>query len=521
MLGRLSQALMPSSSIVPAPTLDLNYASAMAFLNGESFSRSSGATYTDSTGAIATAKLNNLVVTSENYTASPWTRVNTTVTANSANSPTGTLTASKAVPSTSNLLHQVQQSLTILVPGTYTLSIYAANAGYGYALLCGSNSSGRYAIVVDLSNGNVTATGTGFTPGSVSYAVTAENNSFYRLSLTMDFTTSSNAFVFAPCSTGTPSLDSNLYPVFAGDGTKGVYFWGAQFEPGSSATAYAKAPGSTAAVPRFGYDPFTKGPVGLLLEDQVTNFLLNSANLSTQSVTVTAHLYVLSFYGTGQVVLSGTSSATIVGVGSYPNRTVYGFTPTAGTLTLTVTGTVQYAQLEQQNQSFATSYIPTGAAQATRAQDYATLPITGLYNSSEFTIIANFIYAGLYAASVVGLEKDSSNGTVVSVSITYPSCVRSLSKVSGTATQDMLNPNALSPKVKYKVAVAVKPGDSAMCVNGGSVYPSASSGVLTGYTTLTLGYSAQVIASLKSGYLQRVRLYDRRLSNAAIQALTR
>jgi len=77
-----------------------------------------------------------------------------------------------------------------------------------------------------------------------------------------------------------------------------------------------------------------------------TNFLLNTATLSTQSVTVVPATYVLSFQGTGTVALSGTSTAgPLVGDG-VSNRVSLSFTPTAGSLTLTVSGSVTSAQLE-------------------------------------------------------------------------------------------------------------------------------------------------------------------------------
>lgn len=76
------------------------------------------------------------------------------------------------------------------------------------------------------------------------------------------------------------------------------------------------------------------------------NFLLNTATLSTQSVTVVPAKYVLSFQGTGTVTLSGTSTAgPLVGTG-VSNRVSLAFTPTAGSLTLTVSGSVTSAQLE-------------------------------------------------------------------------------------------------------------------------------------------------------------------------------
>lgn len=127
----------------------------------------------------------------------------------------------------------------------------------------------------------------------------------------------------------------------------------------------------SASAPRFEFDPITSQALGLLVEEQRTNLLQNStidgANLATQSATVTAQAYTLSFYGTGTVTLSGAATGAKVGAGAYPTRSTFTFTPTAGTLTLTVAGTVPFAQLEAG--SFATSYIPTPTGQVTRTQD--------------------------------------------------------------------------------------------------------------------------------------------------------
>ena len=75
------------------------------------------------------------------------------------------------------------------------------------------------------------------------------------------------------------------------------------------------------------------------------NLVLNSATLVTQNITVTANTYTLSMTGTGTITLSGTSSGTLVGTGASQvvSKT---FTPTAGTLTLTPTGSCTTVQLE-------------------------------------------------------------------------------------------------------------------------------------------------------------------------------
>ena len=125
-----------------------------------------------------------------------------------------------------------------------------------------------------------------------------------------------------------------------------------------------------ANVPRINHDPVTGECLGLLIEGASANILLNSETLATQSVSVSAVTYTLSFFGTGSINLSGGFSGTIVGTGGKYRR-VFTFTPSAGSLTLTVTGSVSNAQLEIG--SFATSWIPTAGASASRGEDRISL----------------------------------------------------------------------------------------------------------------------------------------------------
>ncbi|MFC4217186.1 hypothetical protein ACFOYV_18380, partial [Pseudophaeobacter arcticus] len=128
-----------------------------------------------------------------------------------------------------------------------------------------------------------------------------------------------------------------------------------------------------AGEPRRGHHIWQGGklvPAGLAVCSEVrTNLLLNSDALSTQVVTVAAVEHVLSFTGTGTVTLSGAATdGPLIGAGTGEVNSVrLAFTPSGGSLTLTVSGDVQTAQLEAG--PFATDYISTEAAQVSTAAE--------------------------------------------------------------------------------------------------------------------------------------------------------
>jgi len=177
---------------------------------------------------------------------------------------------------------------------------------------------------------------------------------------------------------------------------------GAWFDPEDMSTMFQDAAGTT---------PVTalEQPVGKWLDKSGNNYhaaqpitasrptlsarynqLLNSATLSTQSVTTVAAKYTLSFTGTGSVTLSGTATGTLAGTGAN-NRVSLSFTPTAGTLTLTVTGSVTLAMLAlgtlttYQAITTATDYDSVGwpkYIQSDGIDDYFYLPYLNLANSN-------------------------------------------------------------------------------------------------------------------------------------------
>lgn len=270
----------------------------------------------------------------------------------------------------------------------------------------------------------------------------------------------------------------------------------------------------TAAIntPRFDYNPSTLAAQGLLIEEARTNLVLNSATLVTQSVTVTAVAHTLSFYGTGTVVLSGAFAGTLVGSGAFPTRSTLTFTPAAGTLTLTVTGSATQAQLE--TGAFATSYIPTTAAAATRAADVAAITtLTPWYNAAEGTL---FAAVGYQRTGVVASFNDNTSSNRWTTNFGAISTGQALRNTAGAGLITTSTANAAVVGATNKIALAISTGCS-LALNGGTVATNASYAAPT-VTQLQIGN--QLGAIYFNGYLRTLTYYPRRLSNAELRALT-
>jgi hypothetical protein len=269
---------------------------------------------------------------------------------------------------------------------------------------------------------------------------------------------------------------------------------------------------------RFDHDPITLACKGLLMEESRTNLVFPSATLTTQTRTVTAVAHTLSFYGTGTVVLSGTHVATVTGTGAYPTRTTLTFTPTAGSLTLTVTGSVTEAQLEAG--SFPTSYIPTTTASVVRSLDICSITgasFTGFYNQSEGTIVGSGSTNALTsnAGTLLFRATDGTSNNVIQVGMTNSptEAVRPIITASGTTTYNNKNGTA-TVGVERKVGTVYKTNDAISAFNG-------TLGTLD--TTVTLPTNcnnASLFTGFGTGTVSSFRYYKKRLSNAKLQTLT-
>lgn len=178
----------------------------------------------------------NLLTYSEEFNDASWPKSDVSVSANATTAPDGTTTADKLIASATNANHLLNRTATFAaIAGTsYTFSIYAKASEYSWTRLqfqatAFANNWANF----NLSNGTV-----GSTSGVASASIVAVGNGWYRCTITMTTYASANSgvqpFVL-------DSDRSGVSPSYLGDGTSGIFIWGAQLLTAADVTATGNA----------------------------------------------------------------------------------------------------------------------------------------------------------------------------------------------------------------------------------------------------------------------------------------
>lgn len=181
----------------------------------------------------------------------------------------GVVCAERIVPDSANVAsHRISQTSPTITGGIYTYSIYAKADGYSWLKLRLNTIYANF----NLSTGIV-----GVTNG-ISSSIQSLGNGWYRCSVTKTATGNNELAYCYVANSDNAGLDSDIY---TGDGTSGIYIFGAQLSDSASLDPYvlnaAAAPTAAAYYgARFDYDPVTLAPKGLLIEEQRANLLLQS-----------------------------------------------------------------------------------------------------------------------------------------------------------------------------------------------------------------------------------------------------
>lgn len=244
---------MTISNLYPTtnPSLLLDFANVKGLDPRVSFTRNSPATYWDSTGVLRTARANqprfdhdpvtlesrgllvekestNLLLRSEAFdNAVFWNyQLNTTVSANAAASPDGATSADKIVESAADGLHYRGTTASVFIIGVpNTVSVYAKAAERNSLSIFFDNDSNLGASF-DLTAGAVLQRQS----ANIAASIVSVGNGWFRCTCTFAPTKANPYLIFRIGSSGNFS--------YVGDGTSGLFLWGAQLEQGTVATSY-------------------------------------------------------------------------------------------------------------------------------------------------------------------------------------------------------------------------------------------------------------------------------------------
>ncbi len=533
-----------------------------------SFTRASNGTRINSAGLVEDCPW-NLLGYSEEFNNAAWDKVGTTITANATTAPNGTNTADNLIPSNGTQLSWVLQNFTSVVGSTYTISLYVKSTDYSFVQITGSTGFLSEYQNFNISTGAL-ATGSGGTA-----TITSVGNGWYRItySLTCISTGTTNRFIITVQDSGTAARLASC----TGNGTKFVSIWGAQLNIGSTAKPYFPTT-DRLNVPRLTYQNGGGGCPSLLLEKQSTNLLLRSeefdnaaytqaagvggsitrtanygispdgtqnadrlqftrgttyAELYQRVLTTIGTTYTLSFWAKS---LSGTPKLYTAWNGAYANEVTFTTDWVRYTYTFTATGIssginfitfsslpttsttadilVWGAQLEAS--SYATSYIPTTSASATRVADACSKTgISSLIGQTEGVLFVDVNYETIAGISMfLSIRPNATNKIEV-----YRDGQTIYGDILGNSVSVILSKSS-SPVGRYKIALAYKSGQTALYINGTSVATSA--------TAFSFASSlADLFVNLRSGgtlteqaFYNEALLFPTRLNNSELVSLT-
>jgi len=526
--------------------------------------RATTATRVNSAGLIEVVP-RNLFTYSNTFTNAAWGKLNATVTANAIVSPDGTTNASKLVainPTGNNWINQT----TTNNAGTTTFTVYAKQGEYNGVLLYNNTiNSGR------LFNLNTGALGSVVGVAPIDSRIESVGNGWYRVILITNSTASNEFRVYIANNDAFGNL---------GNGTSGIFVYGAQLENFGSATEYF--PTTTRLnIPRIDY---TNGSCpSLLVEPQRTNLITYSQNLSDASYSSGADLggsvtrtvnygispdgtqnatrlqivrgatyaeffkrvsttagstYTLSFYAKS---LSGTPNLYTAYNGTYQNpitftnqwvRYTYTFVASAAAqngfnlitfnglagTSLTADLLVWGVQLELG--AYPTSYIPTVASSVTRNADVISKTgISSLIGQTEGTIFLDFeLLPNNINSSYLFALNDGTNTNMIRSEIYI---------LSPTVSQFRTGINTLGvgqgdffttiTQLKNKMAISYSLNNVKIFINGALVATDTSATIPT-MNTFNIG-NRTLDNIIGSSYKQAI-LFKTQLSNAECIALT-
>jgi len=262
----------------------------------------------------------NLLTKTEQFDDVYWAKGSATVTANATTAPDGTTTADSLIEAAATASPYIGRTAAGLpvTSDTFFFSLYVKANGRNQVCLSfyGGATNKYITAVYDLSTGTVSKTQAGSSGTITSTSITASGSGWYRIVMSGNTAAPAQmqAYAYLTSST-TPTIDAYGTPTaYAGDGTSGIYIWGASLVPASDASLpYQRVNTAT----DYDYD-FSKFPAYLKF-DGVDDSMYSAASIdftSTDKMTVFAGVHKVGITS-GAVLETSATSDTNNGSFSY------------------------------------------------------------------------------------------------------------------------------------------------------------------------------------------------------------
>jgi len=257
---------------------------------------------------VLTARV-NLLTKTEQFDDAAWAKTDVNITANSTVSPDGTANADGIIENTANSLHRVRQFLTITNGTACAVSVYAKAIG-SRRLYTNVIALAGAGALFDLT-GNGTVVNVAGTAANRAGLIEAVGNDWYRCTVIGTGTGVASVALFQiNQSSSTIAVDET----YTGDGTSGIYLWGASLTTTDQASLGYQRVNTATDYDTVGFPMWLKADG---VDDyMVTGTLAAPVNLNmstTDKVTVATGVRKLSDAAAGFVCELSANSTTSTG----------------------------------------------------------------------------------------------------------------------------------------------------------------------------------------------------------------
>jgi len=171
----------------------------------------------------------NIITQSELFSDASWQKFRVSITPNTLIAPNGKLAANSLIEDTTNNTHVLRYAITPN-SNSYTFSVFVKSLSGNRKLVMNSSDVNSFAVF-DIENGVIESE-----QNIDASSIEDYGNGWYRCSVTKDNNTSENFDI---------RLNNGSTNTYIGDGTSGVYIWGAMLEENSYPTSLIPTSGST------------------------------------------------------------------------------------------------------------------------------------------------------------------------------------------------------------------------------------------------------------------------------------